>query len=149
VLVAGAVVLTFVSAVAALTLFWQHTADVPVSQAMVPHCDPVAADPPTVALGSSGQVTFRCLTESAFTIVGASLNVTPLLQGFRPPLTSLWVFNADGALVQGPCPNRTDAVLLQNNTAVELAPSNYNYCGEYLNVGPSGIHSVSVGWTVG
>ena len=140
------VAVSMIGAVTGLTLFWQHTADVPVSQSMIAHCDPTVADPPTVTLGSSGEVTFRCLDDSAFSVVGATLNATPILQGFRAPLTSLWVFDADGDILTGQCTTRTDAILLQNNTQVRLAPLDYNYCGEYLDVGPGGIHSVSVGW---
>jgi hypothetical protein len=141
------IALVIIGAVAGLTLFWQHTADVPVSQQMISHCDPTVADPPSVTLGSSGQVTFRCLSDSAFSVVGASINATPVMQGFRSPLTSMWVFNSGGGIVTGGCTSRTGAVLLQNNTMVTLAPANYNYCAEYLNVGSGGIHSVSIQWT--
>ena len=141
--------LSLVGAVSALTLFWQHTADVPVSQNMIAHCDPTIADPPTVTLGSSGQVTFRCVGGSAFSVVGATINATPILQGFRSPLTSMRVFDSDGSVLTGICTSRTNAILLQNNTQVSLPPLNYDYCGEYTNVGSGGIHSVSVGWFTG
>ena len=146
-IVAVVIALALIGAVAALTLFYQHTADVPVSQLMIAHCDPTVADPPSVTLGSTGQVTFRCPADSAFSVVGASINVTPLLSGFRAPLTSLWVFNSGGGTITGPCVSRSDAVLLQNNTMVTLAAFDYNYCAEYLNVGSGGIHSVVVQWT--
>jgi len=145
--VAVAIALALIGAVAAITLFYQHMPDVPVSQNMIAHCDPTIADPPSVTLGSSGQVTFRCIGGSALSVVGSNINATPIVQSFRPPLTSLWVFNAGGATLTGVCSSRSDAVLLQNNTQVTLSPLDYNYCAEYANVGPAGIHSVTVQWT--
>src|SRR5438132_1352968 len=80
----------------AVTLFYHHMPAVGVGQTMTPNCDPPTANPATVTIGSSGQITFLCSTASAITVAGSSITVKPIFLdgGFRAPYTELWISNA-------------------------------------------------------
>ena len=95
----------------AVTLFYHHMPAVSVGQTMTPNCDPPTANPATVTIGSSGQITFLCSSASAITVAGSSITVKPIFLdgGFRAPYTSLWIFHAGGG-VTGNCSTRTGAV---------------------------------------
>jgi len=131
----------------AVTLFYHHMPAVSVGQTMTPNCDPPTANPATVTIGSSGQITFLCSSTSAITVAGSSITVKPIFLdgGFRAPYTSLWIFHAGGG-VTGNCSTRTGAVQLQNNTFMTLATGDYNYCAEYVDVGTAGLRSFVCRW---
>ncbi|TLZ87513.1 MAG: hypothetical protein E6J96_00075 [Methanobacteriota archaeon] len=131
----------------AVTLFYHHMPAVSVGQTMTPNCDPPTANPATVTIGSSGQITFLCSSASAITVAGSSITVKPIFLdgGFRAPYTSLWIFHAGGG-VTGNCSTRTGAVQLQNNTFMTLATGDYNYCAEYVDVGTAGLRSFVCRW---
>src|SRR5437762_11517285 len=57
----------------AVTLFYHHMPAIRVGQTMTPNCDPPTANPATVTIGSSGQITFLCSSASAITSRGSSI----------------------------------------------------------------------------
>jgi len=147
-------VITTVSGVTGL--FTHYFPAIPPSSTMTTTCSnqsppypSLVSDPTTVAERSSGQVSFRCSdTNPAFTISGGVFSAFPYFAPwFAAPYTTLWIYQSDGTTTTGPCTDRTAARQLEDRvTEVDVAPNNYNYCAEYVDVGSGGLASFYVYW---
>lgn len=134
------------------SFFWQRAPTVPPNTENVfeEQCigpEEMIASPSIVDVGSSGQISFFCQGTSAF-YVSYPVNVVPVFEseGFNPPYTSLWIYISDGQEITGPCASRSGAIQLQNNTLVNIPEGSYNYCAEYVSVGPEGLNAWAIGW---
>jgi len=108
----------------------------------------LAAAPTSISLGSDGQVTFVCDMSPlvpAFRVTGRAVEAEPEFANFRPPYRSLWIYSADGAMT-GPCAQRDDARRIRNDRELTIPVGEWNYCAEYVDVGPGGLPSFRVTW---
>jgi len=106
------------------------------------------ASPASVPLGSDGQVTFACDMSPlvpAFRVTGRAVEAEPEFANFRPPYRSLWIYSTDGAMT-GLCAQRDDARRIRNDRELTIPVGEWNYCAEYVDVGPGGLPSFRVTW---
>lgn len=147
-------ILVTVGLVAATVLMQQTQPAVPIAGSMQKNCDPTQATPINVTLGSSGQITFSCNTNSpttspAFTTGGAVI-VTPVFTGVVPPwnATGMYIYTANGAVNTGNCGSRTGAVKITDNLPVTVPLGAWNYCAKYETVGITGLPSFTIAWNL-
>ena len=106
------------------------------------------ASPASVPLGSDGRVTFACDMSPrvpAFRVTGRAVEAEPEFANFRPPYRSLWIYSTDGAMT-GLCAQRDDARRIRNDRELTIPVGEWNYCAEYVDVGPGGLPSFRVTW---
>src|SRR6266581_3846890 len=129
-------ILVALGVVSALVLFQQTQPAVPVAGSMTRNCVTTSATPTNITLGSSGQVTFSCnsntpTTSPAFT-TGGPVIVTPSVAyaGNDPTpynTTGLYVYVANGAVNSGICGGRTGAVKVNEGVPTALPQNAWNY----------------------
>ncbi len=129
----------------------------PPPTSMISECSDeiLEATPALVVLASEGQITFACefepLLVPAFTVSGTNVKARPHLTDFESPYQSLWIYRADrpsDAPNTGPCHERGGpARQLHDGERLTIpGDKDWNYCAEYLNVGPSGLPGFQVTW---
>lgn len=154
-LVGVVAILLAVGVVSAVVLMEQIQPAVPVSGLLTPNCTPKTTPTPTsVILGSSGQVTFSCNsgipdTNPAFTTT-ATVIATPNITGFVAPYntTRLYIFDADGFPNTGTCSSRAGFQRIESGDPETIPANGWNYCAEYVTVGPGGLPEFKVSWTL-
>ncbi len=147
-------ILVAVGLVAASLLIQQTQPAVPVAGSMTKHCDPTAATPVNVTLGSSGQVTFSCssatpTTSPAFT-TGGPVIVTPTITGLALPYntTGFYIYTANGAVNTGNCGSRTGALKVTDSLPITIPLGSWNYCAKYETVGLTGLPTFTIAWNL-
>jgi len=148
------VILVAVGLVAASILMQQTQPAVPVAGSMTKNCDPTFPTPVNVTLGSSGQITFSCNTNSpttapAFT-TGGPVVVTPTLTGLVAPwnTTGLYIYTSDGAVNTGNCGSRSGALKITGGTPMTVPLGPWNYCAKFESVGLTGLPTFTVTWNL-
>jgi len=149
------VILLAVGIVSAVVLMEQTQPAVPVSGLLTANCTPTTSPtPPSVILGSDGQVTFSCNsstpdTNPAFTTT-ATVIATPVLTGFAAPynISRLYIYDANGFPNTGSCSSRTANQRIETGVPETIPANGWNYCAEYLNVGTAGLPQFTVTWTL-
>ena len=148
------VILVAVGLVAASVLIQQTQPAVPVAGSMTKNCDPTAATPVNVTLGSTGQVTFSCNsntpTASPAFSTGGPVVVTPTLTGYVAPYntTGLYIYTSDGAVNTGNCGSRTGALKITAGTPITVPLGTWNYCAKYEIVGLAGLPTWTIAWNL-
>ncbi len=112
------------------------------------------ATPDVVALGSSGQISFACgfdLPVPAFTVSRTNVKAIPHFPDFGSPYQSLWIYRADGSPdgpTTGPCHERGGPAkqLHQGERLTIPGQKDWNYCAEYVDVGPTDLSGFQVTW---
>jgi len=153
-LVSLRVILVAVGLVAASILMQQTEPAVPIAGSMVRNCEPTAATPVNVTLGSSGQVTFSCNSNTpsaspAFS-TGGPVVVTPTMNGLVSPwnTTGFYIYTSDGTVNTGNCGSRTGALKLTSGTPITVPQGVWNYCAKYELVGLTGLPNFPVVWNL-
>lgn len=148
-------VLLAIGVVSATLLFQQTQPAVPIAGSITPNCTPnTAPTPVNVTLGSTGQVTFSCNsntpnTSPAFS-TGGPVVVTPTITGLVLPynVSGLYIYTANGAVTTGNCGSRTGALKLTSGTPITVLLGEWNYCAKYENVGLTGLPTFTVAWNL-
>ena len=146
-------VLVAVGLVSATLLFQQTQPAVPIAGSMTSNCQTTAPTPVNVTLGSSGQITFSCNsntpnTSPAFT-TGGPVVVTPTMTGLVLPYntTGFYIYTANGAVNTGNCGSRTSALKLTSGSVITVPLGEWNYCAKYESVGLTGLPTFTVSWS--
>ncbi len=144
----AAVILTFIAA--------GYSFGLPNKGTMISECanETLEATPAVVVLVSEGQITFACEFEPffpAFTVSGTNVKARPYFADFGSPYQSLWIYRVDqpsDAPNTGPCHERGGPArkLIDGQRITIPGEKDWNYCAEYVDVGPSGLPGFHVTW---
>jgi hypothetical protein len=152
ILVSLVAVLVTVGIVSAVILMTQTQPAVPASQ-MTANCAPGTSPTPTqVVLGSSGQVTFSCnsgdpASNPAFTTTATVIAISTFSIGLPYDATRLYIYDADGSPNTGFCSARAGNQKIENGEPETIPANGWNYCAEYVDVGPEGLPEFTVSWS--
>lgn len=140
-------------AAAALYVFTQRAPPVPAVTNVLSNCAATVATPAVVPIGTDGDITLSCSGSDpagnpAFT-TNATILIKPVVTGFSSPYTTLWVYDADGAVNTGNCSFRTAAQFITSGDPDTYPAGGWNYCATYHDVGAAGLAAFTVDWYAG
>src|SRR2546425_3530084 len=156
-LVSLVAILVALGIVSAVVLIQQTQPAVPVAGGMTANCTATFATPINVTLGSTGQETFSCNSNSPTTSpafgTGGPVVVTPTVtyanNNPAPYNTSgLYIYTANGAVNTGNCGSRTGALKVNSGVSAAVPLGDWNYCAKYEIVGLTGLPSFTVVWNL-
>lgn len=146
-LIASLVLILVIGTVAAIVAFTQTSPTTtipapPPPPALTPLCSTLANfTTPTAATGS---VAYSCTGQpSAFTATNGPVTSIPTVHGLATGLTLTFY---SGVQNLNPCPGSAPSATIVNNTSMNIANGNYNYCVFYTGLTIGVTFSFSVNW---